>query len=214
MTGELLDAIRDLPKVVEYIDMPLQHIATSVLTAMRRGIDEGGTRALIERMRQTVPGCALRTTMLVGFPGESEEDFDALLEFTAEVRFTRLGAFAFSPEEGSIAARLPDPVPREIARERLARLLALQEGIQAGANEALIGGRAEVLVEGMTAEGLLRGRTRRPRWTARFSCTKPRRPPATSSTAKSWTPTGWISWPGAFRPSHPPQHSSPFTFSY
>ncbi len=160
VTDDLLAAIRDLPKVVEYIDMPLQHIATFVLTAMRRGIDEAGTRALIERMRRSVPGCALRTTMLVGFPGESEEDFDALLDFTAETRFTRLGAFAFSPEEGSIAARLPDPVPREITRERLARLLELQEGIQTGANEALIGERAEVLVEGMTAEGLLRGRTR------------------------------------------------------
>ncbi len=140
--------------------MPLQHIATSVLTAMRRGIDEARTRELIERMRRAVPGCALRTTMLVGFPGESEEDFKTLLDFTAEARFTRLGAFAFSPEEGSIAARLPDPVPREIVRERLARLLALQEGIQTGANEALIGGRAEVLVEDISAEGLLRGRTR------------------------------------------------------
>jgi ribosomal protein S12 methylthiotransferase len=160
VTNELLSAIRDLPKVVEYIDMPLQHIATPVLAAMRRGIDETGTRELIARMRQAVPGCALRTTMLVGFPGETETDFELLLDFVREVRFTRLGAFAFSPEEGSIAARLPDPVPAEATRERLDRLLELQEGIQTEANEALIGTRAEVLVEGVSAEGLLRGRTR------------------------------------------------------
>jgi ribosomal protein S12 methylthiotransferase len=160
VTNELLSAIRDLPKVVEYIDMPLQHIATPVLAAMRRGIDESGTRELIGRMRRTIPGCALRTTMLVGFPGETEVDFELLLDFVCEVRFTRLGAFAFSPEEGSIAARLPDPVPIETTRERLNRLLELQEGIQAEANEALIGTRADVLVEGMSAEGLLRGRTR------------------------------------------------------
>lgn len=160
VTNELLSAIRDLPKVVEYIDMPLQHIATPVLTAMRRGIDEAGTRELIGRMRRAIPGCALRTTMLVGFPGETEADFELLLDFVREVRFTRLGAFAFSPEEGSIAARLPDPVPVEATRERLNRLLELQEGIQADANEALLGTRADVLVEGVSAEGLLRGRTR------------------------------------------------------
>ncbi|MEE9275358.1 MAG: 30S ribosomal protein S12 methylthiotransferase RimO [bacterium] len=161
VTDELLAAFRDLPKVVEYIDMPLQHIATPVLAAMRRGIDEAGTRALVERIREAVPGCALRTTMLVGFPGESEADFERLLEFTAEVRFARLGGFVFSPEEGSLAARLPDQVPKDVARERLRRLLGLQEGIQNEANRALIGGRVEVLVEGMTAEGLLHGRTRR-----------------------------------------------------
>ncbi len=161
VTDELLAAFRDLPNVVEYIDMPLQHIATPVLAAMRRGIDEAGTRSLIERIREAVPGCALRTTMLVGFPGESEADFERLLEFTAETRFARLGGFVFSPEEGSLAARLPDQVPIEAARERLRRLLGLQEGIQNEANRALIGGRVEVLVEGMTAEGLLHGRTRR-----------------------------------------------------
>ncbi|MFP6890135.1 MAG: MiaB/RimO family radical SAM methylthiotransferase [Nitrospinota bacterium] len=160
VTDELLDAIRDLPWVVEYIDMPLQHIATPVLTAMRRGIDEAGTRALIEKIRRAIPGCALRTTMLVGFPGETEEDFKALLDFVRETRFTRLGAFAYSSEEGSFAARLPDPVPKEAARERLRRLLSLQEEIQAGMNAALVGGRCEVFVEGVTAEGLLRGRTR------------------------------------------------------
>lgn len=160
VTDELLDAFRDLPKVVEYIDMPLQHIATPVLTAMRRGIDEAGTRALIQRMRERVPGCTLRTTMLVGFPGETEEDFRLLLDFVAETRFARLGAFAYSPEEGSIAARLPDPVPIEVTRERLRRLLSLQESIQTDENEALIGTVQDVLVLGLTGEGLLHGRTR------------------------------------------------------
>ncbi len=140
--------------------MPLQHIATPVLEAMRRGIDETETRALVSRIRETVPGAALRTTLLVGFPGETEEDFARLLEFTGETRFTRMGAFVFSPEEKSLAARLPGRIPAGVARGRLRRLLALQEKIQAEANEALVGTRVEVLAEGVTAEGLLRGRTR------------------------------------------------------
>ncbi len=160
VTDELLDAFRGLPKVTEYIDMPLQHISTSVLAAMRRGIDEAGTRALIRRMRERVPGCALRTTMLVGFPGEPEEDFSKLMAFVEETKFTRLGAFAYSPEEGSIAARLPDPVPIEVTRERLRRLLTLQDKIQTAANQALIGKVRDILVLGLTGEGLLHGRTR------------------------------------------------------
>ncbi len=160
VTDELLDAYRDLPKVCEYIDMPLQHVATPVLAAMRRGIDEAGTRELVARIKEKIPGCALRTTMLVGFPGETDEDFELLLDFVKETRFARLGGFVFSPEDRSIAARLPDQVPVELARERMARLLALQERIMAEDNEALIGQRAQVLVEGLTGEGLLRGRTR------------------------------------------------------
>ena len=160
VTDELLDAYRDLPGVCEYIDMPLQHVATPVLAAMRRGIDERGTRELVSRIRERVPSCALRTTMLVGFPGESEADFELLLDFVEETRFARLGGFAFSPEDRSIAARLPDQVPIELARERLARLLALQERVMAEENRALIGRKMDVLVEGLTGEGLLRGRTR------------------------------------------------------
>ncbi len=160
VTDELLDAYRELPRVCKYVDMPLQHVATPVLTAMRRGIDEAGTRELISRIKRKIPGCALRTTMLVGFPGESDADFERLLDFVEETRFARLGGFVFSPEENSIAARLPDQVPLELARERMARLLALQERIMDEENRALIGTRAEVLVEGLTPEGLLRGRTR------------------------------------------------------
>ncbi len=160
VTDELLDAFRDLPKVAEYIDMPLQHIATPVLGAMRRGIDEAGTRALIRRMRERVPGCALRTTMLVGFPGETEEDFSKLMDFVEETKVARLGAFAYSPEEGSFAARLPDPVPVEVTRERLRKLLTLQERIQTAANHALVGQVRDILVLGLTGEGLLHGRTR------------------------------------------------------
>ena len=160
VTDELLDAYRELPKVCEYIDMPLQHVATPVLDAMRRGIDEAGTRELVSRIKERVPGCALRTTMLVGFPGETDADFERLLDFVEETRFARLGGFVFSPEDRSIAARLPDQVPAELARERMARLLALQERIMAEDNEALVGGETQVLVEGLTGEGLLRGRTR------------------------------------------------------
>ena len=99
--------------------MPLQHVATPVLDAMRRGIDEEGTRELVSRIKEKVPGCALRTTMLVGFPGETDADFERLLDFVEETRFARLGGFVFSPEDRSIAARLPDQVPAELARERM-----------------------------------------------------------------------------------------------
>lgn len=160
VTDELLDAYRELPKVCEYIDMPLQHVATPVLDAMRRGIDEEGTRELVSRIKEKVPGCALRTTMLVGFPGETDADFERLLDFVEETRFARLGGFVFSPEDRSIAARLPDQVPAELARERMARLLALQERIMAEDNEAMVGQKTQVLVESLTGEGLLRGRTR------------------------------------------------------
>lgn len=160
VTDELLDAFRDLPKVTEYVDMPLQHISTPVLAAMRRGIDEEGTRELVRRIKERVSGCALRTTMLVGFPGETEADFEKLLAFVEETRFARLGGFVYSPEEGSIAARLPGQVPKKAARARLKKLLALQEKIMREDNRALVGKRTEVLVEGMTGEGLLRGRTR------------------------------------------------------
>ena len=160
VTDELLDAYRELPKVCEYIDMPLQHVATPVLAAMRRGIDEEGTRELVARIKEKIPGCALRTTMLVGFPGETDADFELLLDFAKETRFARLGGFVFSPEDRSIAARLPDQVPVELARERMARLLALQERIMTEDNQALTGQRTQVLVEGLTGEGLLRGRTR------------------------------------------------------
>ncbi len=160
VTDELLDAYRELPRVCEYIDMPLQHVATPVLDAMRRGIDEAGTRELVTRIKEKVPGCVLRTTMLVGFPGETDADFERLLDFVEETRFARLGGFVFSPEDRSIAARLPDQVPVELARERMARLLALQECIMAEDNAALTGQETQVLVEVLTGEGLLRGRTR------------------------------------------------------
>ena len=159
VTDELLDAYRDLPKVCEYIDMPLQHVATPVLAAMRRGIDEEGTRELVSRIKEKIPGCALRTIMLVGFPGETDADFELLLDFVEETRFARLGGFVFSPEDRSIAARLPDQAPVELARERMARLLALQERIMTEDNQALAGQHTQVLVEGLTGEGLLRGRT-------------------------------------------------------
>ncbi|MDA0999616.1 MAG: 30S ribosomal protein S12 methylthiotransferase RimO [bacterium] len=160
VTDELLDAFRELPKVCEYVDMPLQHISTNVLAAMRRGIDEKETRDLIARIKKEIPGVALRTTMLVGFPGETDEDFELLLDFVREVRFARLGGFVFSPEEGSIAARLPDQVPIAVRRGRLRALQAVQTEIQKEESEALIGRTLDVLTLGVTAEGLLHGRTR------------------------------------------------------
>ena len=127
VTDELLAAIRDLPKVAEYIDMPLQHIATPVLESMRRGIDEAGTRTLIEKMKKAVPGCAIRTTMLVGFPGESEADFELLMDFVAETRFTRLGRISFLPRGGLHRGAPPGPGAHP-GRPRAPRPPALASG--------------------------------------------------------------------------------------
>ena len=160
VTDELLDAYKLLSKVCEYVDMPLQHISTQILHSMRRGIDEKGTRKLIDRIKEKIPNCAIRTTMLVGYPGETEKDFQLLLEFVKETRFARLGAFVFSPEERSIAARLPNQIPYKVAKERTNQLLELQRTIMEEDNKKLVGTETSVLVEKLTDEGLLQGRTR------------------------------------------------------
>ena len=160
VTDELLDTFRLLPKVCEYIDMPLQHISTKILNSMRRGIDEKETRKLIERIKEKIPNCAIRTTMLVGYPGETDKDFELLLKFVEETRFARLGAFVFSPEERSIAARLPNQIPYEVAKKRTNELLELQKRIMEEENKKLIGTKTNVLIEKLSEEGLLQGRTR------------------------------------------------------
>jgi ribosomal protein S12 methylthiotransferase len=160
VTDELLDTFRLLPKVCEYIDMPLQHISTKILNSMRRGIDEIGTRKLIDRIKEKIPDCAIRTTMLVGYPGETDKDFELLLNFVEETRFARLGAFVFSPEERSIAAKLPNQTPYEVAKERTNELLTLQKRIMEEENKKLIGTKTSVLIERLSEEGLLQGRTR------------------------------------------------------
>ncbi len=161
ITDEVLEAIGECEKVCRYIDLPLQHASDSVLARMKRP----GTRAtyerLLERIRTRLPGVALRTTFIVGFPGETDADFDQLLGFVRAVRFDHVGAFTYSHEEGTSAhATLPDEVPAAIKRRRRDRLMRAQQQIAAGRQAARTGDRVRVLVDGPSAEHdlVLRGR--------------------------------------------------------
>lgn len=145
---DVVDAMRDEPKICKYIDIPLQHIADSQLSAMRRNITKEQTAALIAKLRREIPGIAIRTTMLVGFPGETEEDFMELMDFAAAQRFERLGVFPYSEEEGTPSAvNLADDVPQKVKESRAERLMALQNKISLDANTARIGRKMRVIVD-------------------------------------------------------------------
>ncbi len=128
--ADLLRVIRENSNVCSYLDIALQHISNPVLDRMHRHVTKEETLALIEQMRREVPGICIRTTLMVGFPGETEEDFEELMAFTRAARFDRMGAFAYSEEEGTYAAlHYEDNVPEEVKQQRLDRLMSLQEGI-------------------------------------------------------------------------------------
>jgi ribosomal protein S12 methylthiotransferase len=146
---DVLEAMASNPKVCKYLDIPLQHISDSVLDKMHRHVDGTWTRALIGRLRKEVPGVALRTTMIVGHPGETEKEFAELLDFVREARFERLGAFIYSEEEGTWgAAHLKDDVPEEVKRARLDSLMELQREISLDYNRSRVGTEVRVLVDG------------------------------------------------------------------
>jgi ribosomal protein S12 methylthiotransferase len=157
---ELIRHIADSPKVLPYIDMPLQHIADDMLRAMRRGVGEKGTRALLTRLREALPGLVIRTTFITGYPGETEAHFATLREFIQEFEFDRVGAFTYSQEEGTPAALLTQDVPHEVALARQAELMKLQKKISKKKMRTLKGKTVEVLVEGPSEETdlLLQGR--------------------------------------------------------
>lgn len=145
---DILEVMRRRDNVCSYIDIALQHISDNVLTRMRRHIDKDSTLRLIRRLREEVPGIRIRTTLMVGFPGETDRDFEELLEFVRECRFDRLGAFAYSEEEDTYAARMyADDVPADEKQRRLEILMAEQESIDASLGEAMVGSVIKVLVE-------------------------------------------------------------------
>jgi ribosomal protein S12 methylthiotransferase len=157
VTDELIDALAGAERVLPYVDVPLQHASDRVLERMKRGSTNARQRALVAKLRERIPGVTLRTTFIVGFPGETEADFAELLDFVAESRFDRVGIFRYSDEEGTAAEALDGKVPRAVARERYRRLAKLQAGIQAEALGALVGRDASVLVD-MATLGRARGR--------------------------------------------------------
>ena len=156
----LVETLADEPKIVKYLDMPLQHSSDRLLRSMKRGRDSVFLRELLARLRARVPAIALRTSLIVGLPGETEEDFEDLLRFVEEQRFERLGVFEFSPEEGTPAADMRGQVPDDVKRARFERVMELQQEISREHQRAMIGRRVEVLVEGRAeeTEHLLAGR--------------------------------------------------------
>ncbi len=145
---DVLEEMAENPKVCRYMDIPLQHISDTVLSNMHRGVDGDWTRRLISRMREKVPGVVLRTTMIVGHPGEDRKAFNELLAFVREARFQRLGAFAYSEEEGTFGAEnLKDDVTPATKKRRLARLLEAQRGISLEYNRSRIGSVEKVLID-------------------------------------------------------------------
>ena len=153
---DVLEQMADNPKVCKYLDIPLQHISDGVLDRMHRNVDGAWTRELISRLRSRVPGVVLRTTMIVGHPGETEEQFSELLEFVREARFERLGAFIYSEEEGTYdAAHFEDDVPQEEKQSRLDRLMSLQSDISYSYNQSRIGSVGRVLVDEVMPDGTL-----------------------------------------------------------
>ena len=145
---DVLDQMADNPKVCRYLDIPLQHVSDKVLDMMHRHVDGRWTRELIRKMREKVPGIVLRTTMIVGHPGEGEEEFNELLDFVKVAHFERLGAFTYSEEEGTYdAEHFPDSVPEEVKKERLDILMNEQSLISSGFNESRIGTEVVVLAD-------------------------------------------------------------------
>lgn len=144
---EVLDVIAGHPHVCKYLDMPIQHVSDAVLKSMRRGISRRALRELVATIREKVPGIGLRTTLIVGYPGEGEKEFGELMDFVTEARFDRLGVFAYSLEEGTRAFPLGDPVSREEKERRRALVMEAQQEISEERNSALIGSRLKVLVE-------------------------------------------------------------------
>ena len=149
VTPRLVDVMASDPRILPYLDIPLQHADPGILRAMKRPSDMDGVRRLITGMRERLPDMAIRSTFIVGYPGEGEREFQTLLDFLAEVRLDHVGAFTFSYEEGTPSQPLGDPVPVEVKLERLERLMTLQADISLAKNQAFIGRTLDVLIEGV-----------------------------------------------------------------
>jgi ribosomal protein S12 methylthiotransferase len=163
ISDSLIELIRDEEKVCKYLDIPLQHIADPILKGMNRRSSQAEIRLLLERLRAGIPGIALRTSLIVGFPGETEEDFRELLHFVEEFQFDRLGVFCYSREEGTPAAAMPDQVSERLKRERHKKLMRAQARVSFKRNRRLIDTLEQVIIEGYSEETdlLLKGRSSR-----------------------------------------------------
>jgi ribosomal protein S12 methylthiotransferase len=160
VSARLIEVMRDTPQVLPYVDIPLQHAHPDVLRRMRRPADMTQVHSTLDALRSAMPEVALRTTFIVGFPGETEAEFQSLLAFVKDVRFDRLGVFLYSHEAGTAAAALDDDVAPEVKQERYDQLMGAQQEISYRRNLALVGSHLTVLLEG-NGEGLTLGRSYR-----------------------------------------------------
>jgi len=160
VTDRLIEVMATHPQIVPYLDIPLQHAHPAALRRMRRPANIDWVYRTLEKMRSTMPELALRTTFIVGYPGETDEEFQTLLDFIEEIRFDRVGAFQFSFEPGTTSEPLGDPVPPEVKQARWEQLMELQQGISLERNQAFVGQSLDVLIEGQ-GDGISIGRSYR-----------------------------------------------------
>ncbi len=160
VTDRLIEVMASRPQVLPYLDIPLQHAHPDTLTRMRRPANVDWVHSTIAKMRLAMPKLAIRTTFIVGYPGETEAEFQALLDFVEEMRFDRVGAFQFSFEPGTASEPLGDPLPAEVKEERYQRLMTLQQAISLQINQSYVGQTLDVLVEGFN-DGISIGRSYR-----------------------------------------------------
>jgi ribosomal protein S12 methylthiotransferase len=155
LPDDLLETIAQEPKVLPYLDMPLQHASGDMLRAMKRGVTREGQERILERLRKAVPDIAIRSTFIVGFPGETEADFEELMDFVRVQRFTRLGVFTYYQEDGTPAAELPNQVDEAVKLDRQKRLMALQSDISLKMHKKLVGQVLPVMLDGKSKESEL-----------------------------------------------------------
>lgn len=160
ITDELIQVMKEEPKICKYIDLPIQHSSDAVLKKMRRRSTSKSIKETVSKLRKAIPDIHIRTTLIVGFPGETEDDFSDLLDFVEEMRFARLGVFAYSQEENTPAGRMENQIPEEIKEERLDAVMRRQMEISLEMNREKVGNIMEVLVEYEEEEGTYIGRTR------------------------------------------------------
>jgi ribosomal protein S12 methylthiotransferase len=144
---DVLDVMRSHPNICKYLDMPLQHVSDKMLQSMRRGTTKAKTHQLVERIREKVPGIALRTTLITGYPGETEADHEEMLRWVEETRFERLGVFTYSHEENTHAFALKDDVPADVKQARAEAVMEVQQGISAALNQEKVGNTYNVLID-------------------------------------------------------------------
>ncbi|MGY8816105.1 MAG: 30S ribosomal protein S12 methylthiotransferase RimO, partial [Gammaproteobacteria bacterium] len=147
LSQRIIDTMAESEKVCRYLDMPIQHGADNILKSMRRGLGQDGIRDRVQKLRKAIPDIRIRTTLIVGYPGETDDDFKQLYDFVEEMEFDRLGIFTYSEEEGTLAEALDDDVPADVKNERKGVVMDLQASISSEKNEAMIGQTYKVLVD-------------------------------------------------------------------